>query len=336
MAVTVNQEFSEEATVAVWRNIKKGFIPTGHFGHAAVFLRGATMGLGLGEYEYISWWPGEGAGKEDALRNQAGSASESYFADMASEMSPRAQQALRSGRYAPRGNQHEISANLQADGFDLDDDMYGVEADVLVSVPGLGAATSTFGLHLPRMWQWYRDYQDNGGTYTLASRTRSCAGIAAVALVEGGGEAFVSAPTALIYMEPRQVEDYAKSLKREIAAFNHKIPAFRTDATTVTQNALRGTTGVTGFAKATDLWSHDEWKKRSALSGKIRSGTIRSIDSALEAYHRVTWASDYTKKYKSFVEVLRKCMQHRVENPTSERKLAVCQLGLQCLDVIGA
>ena len=56
---SVNQEFYEEATVIVWRNITKyGFIPTGHFGHAAVMLRGPALAQLSGfapEFRKFAW-----------------------------------------------------------------------------------------------------------------------------------------------------------------------------------------------------------------------------------------------------------------------------------------
>ncbi|MBL4630394.1 MAG: hypothetical protein JKY14_04290 [Paraglaciecola sp.] len=65
--VSVNKLFNEEATIIVWRNINKfKFIPTGHFGHVAIMLRGASLMIGNGDYRYISWWPGNGSDKRDA------------------------------------------------------------------------------------------------------------------------------------------------------------------------------------------------------------------------------------------------------------------------------
>jgi hypothetical protein len=329
MAVIVNQEFNEEVTVLVWRNINRlGFIPTGHFGHAALMLRGPSLGLGQGEYEYVSWWPGEGAGKEDAFRNQPGEKSDQYIEDMYNELSERARTQLEDGTYQPRGGQTQ---------FHLGGDTYwGVQADAITSVPALRATNQLFGLDLARMWSWYQSYQTNNGTYRLASKTQSCSGVAAAALVEGGGEAFVNAPTARIYMEPRQVDEYGVSLKNAILEFNRKVTAFEGPATqTVNRAASVGQHGgVTGFYAAGDIWDEATWKRQSAVGGSMRSSTLRKIDRRVTEYWRRTWGLDFKKKYRALVRVLEAVMEHRIAKPQSARSTPICQLGLQVIDVV--
>ncbi|MCO8122666.1 hypothetical protein NHH03_13040 [Stieleria sp. TO1_6] len=337
MPIVVQQDFSQEATVIVWRNINKAkFIPTGHFGHAAIMLRGTSLGIQNGEYKYISWWPADGAGKQDAVRSQGGIAEANYVNDMRDEMSERAQQALRAGRYQPRQGQADITEDLRLIGDDPGGRSFGQHADAFVSVPGIGAMNSLFGLNLVRMNDWFEDYQWNGGTYKLASSTKSCAGVAAVALVEGGGEAFVKAPNALIYMEPKQVESYGRSLRRAIDDFNRDVRAFQGTIDGVLRQSLNYTTGVTGFQTSKNLWDYVTWKKQSAVKKSIRSQRIRKIDDALQSYHRHDWDGSFVKRYKALVRILRNVMKHSRQNPNSDRRYAVTMLGKQCIDVMRA
>jgi len=328
---SVNQEFYEEATVIVWRNITKyGFIPTGHFGHAAVMLRGPALGLGHGQYRYISWWPGEGAGKKDALRQQSGIASDDYDADMVSELSPRAQLGLQRGQHQPRRGQ------VETDYEDDEGTLWGAEADSLISVPGLNVTDGELGLSLTAMWAWYQGYVDNGGTYQLASRKKSCSGVAAVALIEGGGEAFASAPSAKIYMEPKQVEQYGRDLRKALADFNRRFLSFDLGVGTYIKKELQAQhhpTGVTGIGSALDLWDVNTWMQQSAVKGAMRSSVIRNIDSALKDYHKYRWGQDFRKKYQAFIKVLDNVMTHREKKPDSERGFAVARLGKQACDV---
>lgn len=327
MAIVPNQEFYEEATVCVWRNINMfKFIPTGHFGHAAVMLRGPSLG---GNDRYISWWPGEGADKKDALRQQRGGASDEYELDMISELGRGAQSALQTGQYQPRANQVETEYENAKQKT-----LWGVHADAQVSVPGLNVADGEFGLHLPKMWQWYTTYQANNGNYQLASKTQSCSGVAAVSLIEGGGEAFADAPGAMIYMEPTQVEDYANKLRQVITDFNRRFAIFEIRVGTDIQNEIQRQRilGVT-IAAATDLWNYDTWMQQSNVKGKMRSSVIGKIDSALKEYHKLLWGNDFKKKYKQLVKILDNVMKHRLEKPDSDRGFAVMRLGKQAVDV---
>ena len=166
--VSVNKLFYEEATVIVWRNVTKlKFIPTGHFGHAAIMLRGQSLALGNGKYKYISWWPPE-AGKEDAFRQQDGIAESNYHQDMVDEISERARTRLGNKEIQPRPHQLDITGDM---GF-------GAASNAQVSIPGIGSPQDpqhAFGLCLKRMWSWWEWYQVNNGKYQLASKkTKLC------------------------------------------------------------------------------------------------------------------------------------------------------------------
>lgn len=330
---TLQQNYTNEATVIVWRNITKfGIIPTGHFGHAAVMLRGPRMGLGGNQYQYISWWPGDGAGKSDFVRQQDGISEDDYEQDMRDEMSERVRDRLERGDINPRHNQRKTS-----------DGEWGVEADSKISVPGIGLnrdRTHTFGLDLNRMWRWYNDYTTNNGKYQLASKKQSCSGVALVALIEGGSTAFKKAPSIKIYSEPKQVDAYAIALRNSINTLNGRVVIFENRAALAILRAMLdmgmgpggGLGGVTGFQAHPDLWSYRQWKRQSAVARLKRDSVIRSIDSQLKSYHKLLWGDNFTKKYTQLVKIMDLVMKHEEKYPESKRAFALQRLGTQVLD----
>jgi hypothetical protein len=325
----VQQDYTEEATVLVWRNLTKlKFIPTAHFGHVAIMLRGPSLHLLDSEYRYVSWWPGEGAGKKDAMRSQDGVAEHTYEGDMIDELSESARRGLQRGTFQPRPGQEQVRR-----GRDLE---WGVNADALVAVLGLDAANRRLGVNLNAMWTWYEGYQQNGDGYQLASRKQSCSGVALVALIEGGGEAFCSAPLIKLYAEPKQVERYARDLKRTLTDFNLRFINFRDSNATYISNQLRARKmfGATAIAAQADLWDYQTWHQQSEVKGSMRGLLIQRIDSALKDYHKYSWGHQFKKKYQHFIAILDAVMTHRQTKPDSERGFAVARLGKQACDVL--
>ncbi len=324
--VSVNKLFHEEATVIVWRNVKKyKVIPTGHFGHAAIMLRGDSLGLPADKYPYISWWPGDGAGKGDALSLQSGLHETDYHQDMSDEMADRSRDALEEGRYAPRPGQLDSKQG------------WGSASDAQVSLPGIGGPGNTahrFGLCLPRMRDWFTNYRTSGGGYQLASTTKSCAGVAMVALKEGGGGGFLKPPNMLIMAEPKAVEGYARGLQREIIDLNRRVRLFENEAPNALLKRQRLMFGVTGFVTPSKLWSVSEWKKLSSVKGAIRSSLVRDIDSLLAKYHKLEWDAEFGDKYALLIQLMDKVMKHREKKPDSKRAFPMTRLGMQILKVV--
>ncbi|MBL4630393.1 MAG: hypothetical protein JKY14_04285, partial [Paraglaciecola sp.] len=100
---------------------------------------------------------------------------------MSDETANSAIKNLEKGTYGPRPNQLESNAG------------WGTASDAQISVPGISPHVNslhTFGLCLNRMYFWWGEYQDNNGKYQLASKKQSCAGVALVAMIEGGSNGF--------------------------------------------------------------------------------------------------------------------------------------------------
>jgi hypothetical protein len=249
---------------------------------------------------------------------------------MNSELSPNAREGLSSGRMTPRGGQ--VALGFQDN---TGRDLYGVTPEGIINIPGISVPDNEFGLSLKRMLEWYEDYKINNGKYRLASTKQSCAGVAAVALVEGGGEAFASVPNALILLEPRQVEDYAVKIRAKVETLNQKSGLFEINCQKVVNDYIRGRhgTGVTGRGPSNDLWNYETWMKQSNVGGAIRSPQIRKIDTALKDYHSGDWDTGFIKKYKAFITILTELIDHAEKKPTSERAVPRAQLGMQIFDV---
>jgi hypothetical protein len=314
-------DFSEQVTVRVWKNVKKaGIIPTGHFGHAAITIKGPSV---LGGKVHISWWPEE-AGKSDAFKQQEGIAMPNKNLDAASELSPHVQEGLRDKSMKPRPNQYSFHFQGET--------LWGVRPDVKVHLPGLGASGCYWGLSLPRMARWWKLWSAMN-SYQLASRTNSCAGAAAQALQMGGGDACASHPTTILYMEPNQVANWAAAIWDELVRLNGGTAQVEAEYNRAITTGGFGR-GVTGFGTAADLWDIHSWKKASAVALAVRSTTIRSIDSHLESYHKLDWSGNFGPKLAAMAGIVRSIIKHREENPDSRRRLYVLRLGKQIVDVL--
>ena len=318
-------EFAQEIVVRVWRDVKKlGILPTGHFGHVSISLAGRQFGRKV----YISWWPGEGAGKGDAFRRQAGAAVASHRMDMASEMSSSTREGLEDGTFTPRRGQRQMTVYDEESGLSVE--TWGQEPDAKVRLPGLGASGVYWGLSMTRMARWWA-MSMSWNYYRLASKSNSCAGMAGQALAIGGGRAFASGPSALAYLAPHDIEKWSLGIRGALSTLNlgtaEILIQFR-------HAVSKGELGGSVSAPSCDLWSLDAWKQHSAVRRATRSSTIRGIDGALAKYHRHHWDGDFQQKLKHLAEITRLLIKHRNEKPDSKRRLASLRLGKQVIDVL--
>lgn len=320
--------------VHVWRNVKRWGLPTSHFGHAAVSLLDQATGA---TNAYISWWPGEGAGKKQALTNQLGGANPDHLTDQVSEMNMLTALRLEVGHRqangipvpqewldylndvgkapinAPRTGQNRLGT-LDANGLP----MWSQSNDEEVDIPGLGGGHMPWGLSSSEMAEFWRQWDVPGREYRLASKTSSCAGVAAQALGEGGGNAYSKGPTALIYMEPNQIYDWANAIRS--ATFSLNLESVHIRRETANLQVAQG--------DLNRVWTSDEWIKASAVDWKIRSILLRSIDSALVEFHR---AAAFQPRFTALVKVFRGILKHRESHPESKRTIAMLVLAEQVI-----
>jgi hypothetical protein len=202
---------------------------------------------------------------------------------------------------------------------------WGQSPETKIPLPGLGGPTRTWGLSLRRMHQWWQTFKASAPHYQ-ALGFQNCAGVALLALQQGGADAFLPAPGVTIYAEPLQVEHYATELRAQFDRLEGLVTEFQADFANAPQAPAVGL--VDG------LWPLVVWKQQSALGAlQVRSNTIRTIDDALETYHRTDWNSGFRVRYKALVTAFFAVMQHRLTKADSARSTAVLRLGAQILGV---
>jgi hypothetical protein len=337
--------FTREATVNIWRNHTNRIgLPTSHFGHAAIALHRQ----GVGD-EYVSWWPGEGAGMKDAFRMQQGTTTGSYQGDALSEMNPLTAIRLEVGYLQGLGqpvpayftnalaahNRGAIAmarATQQRLGDPVDNGdgtltpLWAQNCDAHMNLPGLGAHGRTWGLSINNMERWWADWNVPARRYQLASKTHSCAGAAAQGLAAGGAEAYVKRPSVWIYMAPNDILDWANSIRHEVDSL---------DAGALAMNADVLQALIANPAARNVLWDVAEWKRRSAVSWSIRRGPVSTIDAELAKYHELSWAADeFTERLACAVKIFRAIIKYRRDNPDGRRNQAMCVLAGQILRVV--
>lgn len=156
-AAGTTEKYREEAVVRVWRNTYKfkfGFIkiPSTHFGHAAVTVRGDSNYTN-GDHTHISWWPSLGAGKKQALKIQPGEKSPSYGDDKYAEMREDVRDKLEDGTFLPMPGQKQSGT----------DTSWEQRADAKIYLPCLypmqdiGKKATWVGLSAGRMRHWWEE-----------------------------------------------------------------------------------------------------------------------------------------------------------------------------------
>jgi hypothetical protein len=355
--------FSEQATVRVWRNLKKwGKVPTSHFGHAAVTISSKTAFRGK---EHISFWPYDGVdSNREAITKQAGTWSKSSQRDNEKEMSdftalrlevgycqaheiPYPEEwdkLLRDGNKTaiaePRLGQNRITMPRTNDVAKYSNGWprWSQSAEVKIALPGIGSDDSPWGLSVRRMSKWWQRFKDSEPHYRALGK-QNCAGVALMGLREGGAEAFVKCPSIMIYAEPVQVENYARQIEVELERMNTWSQELDTAirqaqaSQSVQPDKMGGAPPVKGVLDG--LFSVDVWKQKSDLGTfKVRSSTIRDIDRALKDYHDANWTSKFTSRYEALVKMFQQIVAHHREKSHSGRSEAVLALGSQILTIV--
>lgn len=334
--------------VHVWYNVKtKGFIPTGHFGHAALEIKGL---FAKPDDRYISFWPKDGAGTDKtALKAQPGLTSDDRQQDMFNEM--RQDVAMRlelnhriaSGipmpdhiarrALAPRTGQVRLDEPFKDDDTGEIFYLWGQSPSNVTTLPGGAEGGKAFGLSTRRMGDWWGQYKATQPHYRAISRTNNCAGVAIMGLVAGGSEAILPAPTIMIYAEPLQVDQYAQDLLKEMTALEAMVRDIRTDTIALTKEGKVDVTKADGMVDG--LWPLATWKSKSALGAlQFRSGTVRDMDDAVEAFHKANWKDKFVQRYTALVKLIRAIHKHRQEKPESKRSEGIITLAEQAIKIL--
>jgi hypothetical protein len=183
---------------------------------------------GFVRHVYISWFPGGDGVSTTSLKEMLqpmSGVSMEFREDMDAEMSGRVQQRLRAGEITARPGQVHMARTYGMKQDDAND--WGKEPDFVISVPALGVSNRYWGVNTAKMWTWWCDFKDDAESeYKMISKSKSCAGIALRALVEGGAEAFSKLPKSTFYVLPNEVAHYGCDLRGAIVDFNAKAMRF--------------------------------------------------------------------------------------------------------------
>jgi hypothetical protein len=310
-----DREFDREVTVYVWR-----FRGVDHPGHAAVKLTGVPGR----DKAYISWWPG-GGGKQ--CKGKRAGIHGNYHKDMTSEISPNVTSRLGKD-LQPRRGQRQVVYGYDAL-HERDLKRWGQEADEKIKLPGRGATGVEFGLDLVRMYEWWQVFQHcPHPRYKFASKHSNCSGVAAAALRVGGADQFASPPTALLFIDPSQVADWAWAVKDALAERNEAAKRLAVDLDTV---------GEVQLDPVEDLMTVPEWKQlsnRDMGGAFLRSPKVKDMDRLLQKYHTLAWNDEQGRARLIVLGKLMDTIHHYLAHkPGSKRGDAVLALGKQVLNV---
>jgi hypothetical protein len=354
----MSKVYANQVTVRVWRNMKTwGYVPTAHFGHAAVTLSGMFLKVMQDDDRarrrvHISFWPDGGASMSSAMRSQGADTNQFTVQDKVSEMNRMTMLRLEvgyrraNGMKVPRKWETMLAdngmqpiadarpgqtrrADLQvADGWPL----WSQSPEFKVALPGFNNKGRLWGLSIGRMNAWWQVFSQSNPHYKALSH-QNCAGVALMALRQGGSEAYVDLPAVRIYAEPLQVERYARMVEVQIDRLETWAKELDADIRQALGSGLVKPDMLTGLKDG--LWDLQTWKQRSALGTfQMRSATIREIDTALQQYHANTWNSGFNDKYRALVATFMGVIKHRQAKAESARSAAVLALGLQILALL--
>jgi hypothetical protein len=291
---------------------------------------------------YISFWPAPEARltphRADFLRH--------HFQDYYNELGWRAQQLLSSSHDhtiddtrvdaawhyyeerrqwpAPREGQVVVGTS----GQNLDD-VWGKLPDAYISLPGLSPTRGfALGLHLNKVVGFAAAFKGSRECdYHFLSKKQNCAGVAVRALVAGGADAFGKLwgdpSKGNLYITPVDAEAYAKAVKIGIERCNNML------------DYLRQWAQVGFMLLGADLPQVDEWKRQSAVDWKVRGTLLRTIDTSLGNYHRLTWAQNFPEKLVELVTIIRNAYDHCQRSRTKARDNAFKGLVAKILNVVG-
>jgi hypothetical protein len=344
--------YANQVTVRVWRNLKTwGYVPTAHFGHAAVTLSGMFLNVMPGDpldrrRLHISFWPGEGgASLTTAHQKTTAQTSDFHSADKYNEMSRQTETRLEIGYRRKNGIPLTKKQKRQLQDGKLEPILeprpgqvrreaetgevaWLQSPEAKIALPGFNNKGHHWGLSIGRMRDWWQLFSQSNPHYKALSH-QNCAGVALMALREGGGEAFEDMPTVRIYAEPLQVERYAQALQIQMERMEAWTLALDTDIRQALASGLVKPAMLTGLQDG--LWS----LQHSALGTfQMRSATIREIDEALQQYHSNTWKEGFQKKYRALARTFLGVVKHRHAKAESARSAAVLALGLQILALL--
>ncbi len=325
------------AQVMIWPNAKS-VKAAGHPGHAALRIDMCDAnGQRVTDQDcYISWWPGS---YQDDDKHKSGPFSQrpvrthTLEDDLQSEMSDRTRQQLTSGNIQPRQGQVQTTVGSRMEWVQL--------PTYVIFLPGAGEYgfnTTRLGLNLQRIREWWDVFRlAPNRAYRFVSHTMNCASVIAAALHVGGAHLFVKKKLDnWTWTTPTEIKTYSEKIRDGIMDLNQNAQAI-VNSPFMSQNFPQGPT--TGFGNP-ELWTVDQWKQQSYVSGWARrKEQVAAIDKLLQKYHDLgDWdvgnPAQFLEKWDLLKQMLEQAHDHMRHKPTSDRAQAVLNLGRQIVAVI--
>jgi hypothetical protein len=308
--------------VHIWKNAvgPLGIAKPQHPGHAAMQVYENREVV-----RYVSWWPGEGAGKGNKLNKQDAHQMNRLSTDGWNEISKKTEEKLnapdgkaRPGQYRHRGFINRVGELITGGWMQLPQDS--------VSIPGLGAPSVTWGLHLPSIATWW-DAWSQHQKYVMMSTSNNCAGAVALALKEGGAECYLKEPATWLYISPLKVDEWAHGLQDRLRELDRHFAAIA--------EKVERTKPVPGLPTSSPIPSKDDWVKYSALKNSSRSSYLRAIDDALGELNKHQKIDGFSvERQRCMVTLVEAIHTHVVTQPASERNGFVLSLAGRILNCI--
>ncbi len=306
------RDFTEEAVVRVWRD--HNAVTTGHYGHAAMTIRGPSIYHNRDRGTYISWWPDDGAGIMQGVASvfgarQTGTRGSSYKDDKDDELGESAKRNLAHGIYTPQAGQRLMEVGHLYDdpddadeGVRLDDGVYGYvkSAEAKVRLPGVNADRVHFGLDVDQIAVFWTHFLTNNPYYQLASHTNSCAGVVRQALKAGGAKAYAISKRDGLFTTPSEMESWAEALRLVLDDLNRDAANFML----VTRDDRAEFSWRNGGA--VQVPTLDEWRRLSKRPRGGRGHNVTEIDAHLRDYHRgMATHKDTGRRHKARVKIFK-------------------------------
>jgi len=199
-------------------------------------------------------------------------------------------------------------------------------------------ATAFWGLNLSSIQEWWREIwfgvrgnRFDNYFYKEKSAKFNDAGMIMEALKQGGAEAYVKMPFALINRNSADVLAYANKLAKKLDILNRHTNDFKLAVERDEQYARRDLVGERFHHS--DIWTLDEFISASRVKYGFRKGQVENIDKSLKAYHKLgEWKPEsFNAKLTELVTIMENVIEHKFTKPQSDRRVAVDTLGMQII-----
>lgn len=329
--------------VLVWCGNGSGLASQGHAALAVTKAHAANVS----QFDtYISWFPDETSTRDyrgfDKGKNEG-----DFFNDECGKLSFATQLGLNNNTITPRPNQTK-SASLDFDGTQIENptNRWVNMPNFIVDIPclddnGRNGSTESLGLCQANLKSWWSLRTDAVNHQTLAykrfkliSKKFNCASVVMGALMAAGSKLFCNPPSAVFAVSPKDIRDYALKLQKKINQLNQRMLTVN-NQDLANFRKYQQQPGTAFRPDTGDIWTFEEWRQASAVSGIARrKEQVARIDQLIQEY----WATGNWTRSNSYAKenlleaMLVQIQDHLLQKPQSDRRHALVKLGIQIRD----